>query len=64
MRLPVRLDQLLKLEGIAQTGGHAKLLIQDGEVFVDGEVETRRGRQLHGGEVVECEGRKVTVTAG
>ena len=64
MRLPVRLDQLLKLEGLAQTGGHAKLLIQDGDVLVDGVVETRRGRQLHGGEVVEVDGSKVTVSAG
>ena len=62
MRLPVRLDQLLKLEGLAQTGGHAKLLIQDGDVKVDGVVETRRRRQLHGGEVVEVDGAKVTVT--
>ena len=61
MRLPVRLDQLLKLEGIAQTGGHAKLLIQDGDVRVDGEVETRRGRRLHGGEVVEIDGRQIVV---
>lgn len=61
MRLPVRLDQLLKLEGIAQTGGHAKLLIQDGEVRVDGEVETRRGRRLHGGEVVEIDGQQIVV---
>jgi len=61
VRLPVRLDQLLKLEGIAQTGGHAKLLIQDGEVRVDGEVETRRGRRLHGGEVVEIDGQQIVV---
>jgi len=61
VRLPVRLDQLLKLEGLAQTGGHAKLLIQDGEVRVDGEVETRRGRRLHGGEVVEMDGQRIVV---
>ena len=61
MTLPIRLDAFLKLSGIAQTGGHAKLLIQDGEVTVDGEVETRRGRKLRGGETVEVEGVTATV---
>jgi ribosome-associated protein len=56
MQLPVRLDQYLKLAGAAQTGGHAKLMIQDGDVQVDGQVETRRGRKLRGGEQVVVEG--------
>jgi ribosome-associated protein len=59
----IRLDQLLKLEGLVQTGGHAKMLIQSGDVRVDGLVETRRGRKLYGGETVEVDGRKVVVTA-
>lgn len=59
----IRLDQLLKLEGLVQTGGHAKMLIQSGDVRVDGQVETRRGRKLFGGETVEVDGRKVVVTA-
>jgi ribosome-associated protein len=61
MTLPIRLDTFLKLSGIAQTGGHAKVLIQDGEVIVDGAVETRRGRKLHGGETVEVDGQTLTV---
>ena len=63
MQLPVRLDQYLKLVGAAQTGGHAKFMIQEGEVFVDGEVETRRGRKLRGGEQVEVEGVRYQVDA-
>lgn len=61
MTLPIRLDTFLKLSGIAQTGGHAKMIIQDGEVTVDGEVETRRGRKLRGGESVEVGGQRLTV---
>jgi ribosome-associated protein len=63
MTLPIRLDTFLKLSGVAQTGGHAKIIIQDGEVVVDGEVETRRGRKLRGGESVEVGGQTLTVPA-
>jgi ribosome-associated protein len=48
----IKLDQFLKYVGAAQTGGHAKLLIQDGEVWVNGAVETRRGRKLVQGDRV------------
>ena len=47
----IRLDQFLKTCGI-ETGGQAKLLIQGGEVLVNGEVETRRRRQLRAGDQV------------
>jgi ribosome-associated protein len=47
------LGQALKASGIAGTGGEAKVLIQYGEVRVNGEVETRRGRKLQAGDVVE-----------
>lgn len=53
---PLRLDQFLKMRGITGTGGQAKLLIQGGEVRVNGTVETRRRRQLRTGDVVEFEG--------
>jgi len=53
----LRLDQFLKLRGIAGTGGQAKLLIQSGEVQVNGEVETRRRRKLAAGDVVEVDGK-------
>jgi ribosome-associated protein len=48
----IRLGQLLKLSGLADTGGDARALVAQGEVAVNGEVETRRGRQLHRGDVV------------
>lgn len=48
----IKLDQYLKLMGVAQTGGQAKLLIQAGEVEVNGAIETRRGRKLALGDRV------------
>ena len=48
----IRLDDLLKINGCVETGGQAKVLIQGGEVCVDGEVCTMRGKKLRGGEVV------------
>lgn len=49
----IRLGQLLKLAGVADDGGGVKRLIAAGEVTVNGQPETRRGRQLHPGDVVE-----------
>jgi ribosome-associated protein len=49
----ITLDALLKATGLASSGGHAKVLITDGAVSVNGEVETRRGRKLRAGDVVE-----------
>jgi ribosome-associated protein len=48
----IRLGQALKLSGLAESGGEARGLIEDGAVTVNGEVETRRGRQLRRGDVV------------
>jgi ribosome-associated protein len=48
----IKLDQFLKWQQIAQTGGEAKLLIQNGYVEVNGELELRRGRKLFIGDVV------------
>ena len=48
----IRLGQLLKLAGLAGTGGDAKALLAAGGVTVNGEPESRRGRQLHDGDVV------------
>jgi ribosome-associated protein len=49
----IRLGQLLKFVGVADSGADAAALIAAGDVRVDGEVETRRGRQLDRGAVVE-----------
>jgi ribosome-associated protein len=57
----IRLDDLLKLTGIADSGGHAKKMVQGGEVKVNGEVDTRRGRKLHLGDRVEASGQTIAV---
>jgi len=59
----IDLDQFLKLAGVAQTGGHAKFLIQEGAVSVNGEAEARRRRKLVVGDVVEAEGAAFAVVA-
>jgi len=60
----IRLGQLLKLAGFAGTGSDAKVLLELGEVEVNGQPENRRGRQLQVGDVVECGEEKVRLTAG
>ena len=50
---PVELYKILKFEGLVGTGGEAKLLIGDGQVTVNGEVETRRRRKMLDGDVFE-----------
>ncbi|MUG96684.1 RNA-binding S4 domain-containing protein [Scytonema sp. UIC 10036] len=57
----IKLDQFLKLMGITSTGGQAKLMIQGGEVKVNGSVETRRGRQLVSGDEVTVGGQTLKV---
>lgn len=51
----IRLDDLLKAVGVVNTGGHAKIVIQDGEVRVNGEVCTMRGKKLREGDTAEYE---------
>lgn len=58
----IKLDQFLKWQGLVDTGGQAKQLIQAGEVRVNGEVETRRGRKLRPGDVVQLGPERFTVT--
>jgi ribosome-associated protein len=57
----IRLGQLLKLSGLAESGAEARALVQEGLVQVNGEVETRRGRQLHRGDLVAVGGERVRV---
>jgi ribosome-associated protein len=59
----IRLDQLLKLRGAAESGGQAKAMVQGGMVKVNGEVETRRGRKLRAGDKVEARGQTMVVDA-
>lgn len=57
----IKLDQFLKWVGMVQTGGEAKLLIQEGLVQVNGEVEKRRGRKLSAGDRIAVHGEIFTV---
>lgn len=57
----IRLDNLLKFAGIAPTGGQAKYLIQNGEIKVNGEVCTMRGKKMRNGDVAEFEQRVIEV---
>ncbi|MFJ6279399.1 ribosome-associated protein [Arthrobacter subterraneus] len=60
----IRLGQLVKLANLAEDGVEAKELIENGLVKVNGEIEDRRGRQIHPGDTVTVNGVTVTVTAG
>jgi len=57
----IRLGQVLKAAGMAETGAEAKEVIQDGLVMVNGETETRRGRKLHSGDVVLYDGKELRI---
>jgi ribosome-associated protein len=57
----IRLGQLLKLAGLADSGGEAKELLAEGAVSVNGEREERRGRQLTRGDVVAVPGDELRV---
>ena len=60
----IKLDSLLKLAGLVETGGEAKLLIQNGQVEVNGEVCAMRGKKLRAGDTVALEGRTVAIGQG
>ena len=57
----IKLDQFLKWAEITNSGGEAKALITEGLVKLNGEVETRRGKVLNSGDVIEFQGKKYQV---
>ena len=57
----IKLGQALKAAGLVDSGLDAKIVIQDGLVRVNGEVETRRGKKLYDGDVVEFDGETVRI---
>ena len=57
----IKLQDLLKYEGLCETGGHAKIRIQEGEVKVNGEVCTMRGKKLRSGDSVTIDDVTVTI---
>jgi ribosome-associated protein len=60
----IALDALLKATGLAPSGGTAKHWIGEGQVHVDGQVETRKTCKIRAGQVVEVQGQTVRVTPG
>ena len=60
----IKLGQALKAAGLVGSGVDAKLVIQDGLVKVNGEVDTRRGRKVYGGDVISYNGQDVKVLSG
>ena len=59
----IKLGQALKLAGLVGSGVEAKVVIQDGEVKVNGEVELRRGKKLHNQDEVEVNGEHYIINA-
>ena len=59
----IKLDQFLKFVNVVSSGIEAKIVIKDGQVKVNGEVDVRRGRKLHPGDCFEFEGNEVKVTS-
>ena len=57
----IRLDSALKLASLVSTGGHAKIVIQGGEVKVNGEICTMRGKKLRIGDTAEFEGKEIVI---
>ena len=60
----VELCQLLKLVGLAESGGQGKQLVAEGEVKVDGRPESRKAAKIRAGQVVVCRGLRVAVVGG
>ena len=57
----IKLQDLLKFASLVSTGGEAKIIIQAGEVKVNGEVCTMRGKKIRPGDIVELDGQQLTV---
>ena len=59
----IKLGQALKLAGMVGSGVEAKIVIQDGQVFVNGEVELQRGKKLHPGDIFSFNGEEAQIQA-
>ncbi len=58
----IKLGQVLKAAGLVDSGVEAKFAIQDGLVFVNGQVEYQRGKKIVDGDIVEFEGHQIKIT--
>lgn len=59
----IELIKLLKLLRFAESGGHAKIMVEEGEVKLNGEVEYRKRAKLRPGDLVETSGKQITIEA-
>lgn len=59
----IKLGQALKASGLVESGAEAKQEVQDGNVKVNGEADTRRGRKLYDGDIVEYNGEKIKISS-
>lgn len=57
----IKLGQAIKAAGLVESGVEAKIVIQNGEVKVNGVVETQRGKKLTGGEIISYNGEKIKI---
>lgn len=57
----ITLQQLLKIENIISSGGEAKYFLSSNEVFVNGELENRRGRKLYPNDVIKVSGKEFKI---
>lgn len=57
----IKLGQAVKAAGLVSSGLEAKIVIQDGQVLVNGNTELQRGKKLYGGEVIEFKGQQVKI---
>lgn len=57
----IKLGQAIKVAGLVESGVEAKIVIQDGQVKVNGEVETQRGKKLVGGEIISFDGEEIKI---
>ena len=60
----IKLGQALKLADLVDSGVEAKMVIQDGQVLVNGETEYQRGKKLHDGDMIEFDGSQVKIVSG
>lgn len=60
----IKLQDLLKFRALTETGGEAKVVIQEGQVLVNGEVCTMRGKKCRAGDVIELDGQSVEIGQG
>ena len=59
---PIELYKLLKFENMVESGGEAKFIISEGQVLVNGAVETRKRKKIVSGDIIECRGEVLHVS--